>query len=172
MGARRRRHRVDRDDPFVVRLGAGGDGDLPLEPAFQEGEVALHRAAERDPLVLEVIDRIGLEPAGPGIGHGAADIGLGVLGDHGLAAAGDVLCDRRRGVAAPAVEPVQRLAVGGEADRLGGLRILERHLLERLGLDHVARDPVEVGAAVRPRLGGDADVELLVGDEVGVAAGV
>ena len=110
-------HGIDADRPQIVGIGARRNADFAFQVLLQEFEIALYRGIDRGPLGLQIGDRKGFHLAGFRIGQRAADVGFVALGDHGGLAARHVLGDQHRLVAAARVDPVQRLAVGGEAGR-------------------------------------------------------
>ena len=63
-----------------------------------------------------------------------ADVSAGVLTDDPRAAGRGILGHERCGVAAAAVYPVERLTIGGEADRLRGQKAYEMRLAAKKDL--------------------------------------
>jgi hypothetical protein len=128
-------------------------------------EVCLHRLVQGDPLGGQIGHRIGLRLAADRVEHRPVDVGPRVLGQHGPRAAGDVLGDQGGGVAAPGVDPVERLAVGGEPQRMGGRVVIQIDTLNRLGRGNAGLDRIVVHAAFRPGPGAAAQLEVLVDQE-------
>ena len=157
------------DDPLGVVLGPRGNPELAFEIVFQELQRFPDLRIERGPLVLEIVDRIGLDLSGFLVADRAADIGPLILRDHALLARLDIHRDQRGGVATAAVDPVQRLAVGGKSGRAGGERILEPRAPEGLFLHHIVRHAEEIHSAFRIGPQGQAHVEIVVRHEPGVA---
>ena len=162
---RRAGQRIMPDEPFVVSFAARLHPELAIEPLAQEGERLADSRFERGPLALEVIDRIGLDLAGDRMAQRAADVGPGILGDKGSRPRRGVFGEQRGGVAAAAVGPVKRCAVGGVAGRAGGHRILERGALARGLGDLAACDLEQVAAAGIVLANGHAQRQGVVGEE-------
>ena len=157
------------DDPLRVVLGPRGNPELAFEIVFEKLQRLLDLGIERGPLVLEIVDRIGLDLAGFLVADRAADIGTLVLSDHARLARLDIHRDQRGGVAAAAVEPVERLAVGREPGRAGGERIFEPGAAEGLFFHDIVRHAEEIHAAFRIGPQREPHVEIVVGDEARVA---
>src|SRR5690606_25197472 len=104
--------------------------------------------------------------------HRAADVGLGVFGDRALVAGFGILREQRRGVAAAAVVPVERPAVGGVAGHAGRKRVLQTSAFAGLFRDPAGGDFEHVGAALAVLLHGVAKRQTVVGDEADVTADV
>ncbi len=121
------------------------------------------------PFAAQVIGRPGLHHAGLGVAQGAADIGLVVLGQHGAFAAGHVLGQQRRAVAAVAVDPVENAAVGSVAGRGRGQRIFEAGTGEGCVLDLAVHHLEKVAAALGVLTHGQPQHQFVVGHEAGVA---
>ena len=149
-GRRGRGDRIDAHHPEIVRMGARGDRDFTLQGALQEVQIGLHGRVERDPLGGQIGGRIGFHPSGNGVEHGVGDVDPGVFRQHGAGARGHVLGDQGGGVATAGVDPVERLAVGGEAQRIDGGRIVEADAFDGLGPGDAVLDAVIVLAAIRP----------------------
>ena len=103
----------------------------------------------------------GLHDVGPGVDQHVVGVGLAGGGELGLPAAGDVLLDHRRRVAAERRDQVERLAVGGEVEQVEGQGIL------RAGLEpgtergrRLVADADDHAAIGRARLGG-ADLQAV-----------
>jgi hypothetical protein len=87
-------------DPAVVVERAVGDADLARQLAVQELEIVGNALVERDPVERQVLRSDRLDHARARIGDHAADIRLGMLGEHALPGARPVHADQRRLVAA------------------------------------------------------------------------
>ena len=171
----RRDHRVDRDGPQPIIVGARSDADVALQLLAQPLEVGADLRVDRRPLVAQVGDGVGLDLARARVRHRVADVGTRVLADHARRTGGRVLRHQRGGVAAAAVDPVERLAVDGEARRLRRQRIIEPGgrdgLVDdlRTGGRGAHGEVVHAACGVRPQR--EAQRVVGVGHESGVAVG-
>ena len=151
--------------PMLVVEGARGDLDLAVAQRLEDLEVVGHRRVERGPLVAQVVGAGRLDHAADRMGEHAADVGARVLEHHLAFAAGGVDRVQAAGVALAAVEQVDGLAVGGEAEDLAGQRIALRHRRPRLPRLAVAHQPFV--AALGRALRGVAQRVVVVEGEVG-----
>ena len=172
VGGRGRRYRVDRNGPEIVRLRTRGHIDLARQPRLQKIQVALDRGIDHAPLALQVLDVVRLNLACARVGKHAAHVGFGALADDPGRSAGDILGDQRGRVAAARVEPIEDLAVTCVTHRRRGLRILQAHAAEWIFFDVAVSDVEEIVAAVRTRLDGQTQLEIVIGNEFGEITGV
>ena len=120
-----RDHRIDCHGPHLVVFGARSDADVTLQRLAQPLEVRADLRVERGPLITQVGHGVSLDLARARVRHRVADVSAGVLTDDPRAAGRGILGHERRSVTPAAVDPIERLAIGGETDRLRGQRIIE-----------------------------------------------
>ncbi len=169
MGFRRCRDRVVDHHPAAIVVGARGDMHVALEPFLQKRQIVADGGIDHVPLGAQIIHRPGLDLVRVRIGHHAGDIRLRRGGDLVHLAGFQILGDECGGIAAAAVDPVQRVAVAGEAHRAGVGAVLEADAGERLVLHHIALHAEEILAAVLARALRQADIEILIHQEAAIA---
>ena len=123
---RRCGQRVVPHDPCAVILGAAGNAVIAFQLGAEPFERGFEPFVQRYPLILQVVDRIGLNHTGFGVADCAAKVGLAVFRDQRLLAGLGVLRIERGGVATTAVEPIEDRAVGGVTRWRGRQRIFHR----------------------------------------------
>ncbi len=155
------------DDPELVVQGPVDDVELAVRHRREILQVAADRFVEDLPLAALEGRGGGLDGQPGGVDQGVVDVRPRVLVEHLGAAALEVHGDQGGGVAAAAVDQVQNLAAGVEADRAGGQGVLAPDPRELLPLLTALLE--DGHAAVRRHQVAEADVVVEVGDEADVA---
>ena len=154
------------DDPPAVVEGAVGDLDLAGQGPLQVLEIGGDALVERNPVERQVLGAHRLDHARPRVGHDAADVGLGVLGDEPLLARLPIAGDQRGLVAAYRGDPVERGAILREAHGAGGeiVLVLDHHERLEPGAGYAIDD---VPALLVARLEGEPRMQLAVQHDAG-----